>query len=102
VARYVNELVGRSGRFWADRWFGRELRTPREVRHALNIATGGTSGAGGTGVLHNFALRITLHMCPPAKQRLGWANMRVKEGRSGLVAARVPLLPPTHMMVTDD
>jgi hypothetical protein len=35
IARYVNELVGRSGRFWADRWFGRELRTPREVRHAL-------------------------------------------------------------------
>ena len=32
--------------------------------------------AGGTGVLHNFALGLTLQMCPPAKQGLGWVNMR--------------------------
>jgi REP element-mobilizing transposase RayT len=35
VARYVNELVNRKGRFWADRWFGRDLTTPRQVRNAL-------------------------------------------------------------------
>jgi hypothetical protein len=35
IARYVNELVRRRGRFWADRWHGRELTTPRQVRHAL-------------------------------------------------------------------
>jgi hypothetical protein len=35
IARYVNELLGRRGRFWADRWFGRTLRSPREVRYAL-------------------------------------------------------------------
>ena len=35
IARYVNELVGRRGRFWADRWHGRELESPREVRSAL-------------------------------------------------------------------
>jgi hypothetical protein len=35
IARYVNELVGRRGRFWADRWHGRELASPREVRNAL-------------------------------------------------------------------
>jgi len=35
VARYVNELVGRRGRLWADRWHGRELTSPRQVRNAL-------------------------------------------------------------------
>ena len=35
IARYVNELVRRRGRFWADRWHGRALVTPREVRTAL-------------------------------------------------------------------
>ena len=35
IARAVNELVGRKGRFWADRWFGRVLATPRQVRTAL-------------------------------------------------------------------
>jgi REP element-mobilizing transposase RayT len=35
IARTVNELVGRRGRFWADRWHGRELGSPREVRNAL-------------------------------------------------------------------
>jgi REP-associated tyrosine transposase len=35
IARYVNELVMRRGRFWADRWHGRALMTPRSVRNAL-------------------------------------------------------------------
>ena len=35
IARYVNELLGRKGRLWADRWFGRALTTPRQVRVAL-------------------------------------------------------------------
>jgi REP element-mobilizing transposase RayT len=35
IARYVNELVGRRGRLWADRWHGRELTSPRAVRNAL-------------------------------------------------------------------
>jgi REP element-mobilizing transposase RayT len=35
VARYVNALVMRKGRFWADRWHGRALASPREVRAAL-------------------------------------------------------------------
>ncbi|HEX6277405.1 MAG TPA: hypothetical protein VFZ53_30390 [Polyangiaceae bacterium] len=35
VARYVNALVMRKGRFWADRWHGRPLKSPREVRAAL-------------------------------------------------------------------
>jgi len=35
IARYVNDLLGRRGTFWADRWHGRALRSPREVRNAL-------------------------------------------------------------------
>ncbi len=35
TARYVNDLLGRRGALWADRWYGRALRSPREVRTAL-------------------------------------------------------------------
>jgi putative transposase len=35
IARSVNGLVGRRGRFWADRWHGRVLTSPRQVRTAL-------------------------------------------------------------------
>jgi putative transposase len=35
IARSVNALVDRRGRFWADRWHGRELTSPRRVRTAL-------------------------------------------------------------------
>lgn len=35
IARYVNDLLGRRGPLWADRWHGRALKTPREVRNAL-------------------------------------------------------------------
>src|SRR5438874_2615355 len=35
VARLVNGLVGKRGRFWADRYHARDVRTPKEVRSAL-------------------------------------------------------------------
>ncbi len=35
VARRVNQLLLRRGRFWADRWHGHVLKSPREVRNAL-------------------------------------------------------------------
>jgi REP element-mobilizing transposase RayT len=35
IARQINVLVGRRGRFWADRWHGRALTSPRAARHAL-------------------------------------------------------------------
>jgi hypothetical protein len=35
LAHAVNTLLGRRGRFWDDRWHGRALTTPREVREAL-------------------------------------------------------------------
>jgi hypothetical protein len=35
IARYVNDLLVRRGKFWADRWHGRALTSPREVRNAI-------------------------------------------------------------------
>jgi REP element-mobilizing transposase RayT len=35
IARRVNTLLFRRGRFWADRWHGRDLAGPRQVRNAL-------------------------------------------------------------------
>ena len=35
VARRVNRLLFRRGRFWADRWHDHALTSPREVRNAL-------------------------------------------------------------------
>jgi REP element-mobilizing transposase RayT len=35
VARYVNDLLSRRGPLWADRWHGRALTSPREVRNVL-------------------------------------------------------------------
>lgn len=50
-ARLVNQLLMRRGPFWADRWHGRALASPREVRHALLY------------VLANF--RKHAHAAPP-------------------------------------
>src|SRR5450432_3046227 len=35
IARRVNRLLFRRGTFWADRWHGRALTWPRQVRNAL-------------------------------------------------------------------
>jgi len=35
IARRVNSMLRRRGRFWADRWHGRDLEGPRQVRNAL-------------------------------------------------------------------
>ena len=35
VAKAVNRVLGRRGNVWSDRYHGRLLRTPREVRNAL-------------------------------------------------------------------
>ena len=34
IARRVNRLLSRRGRFWADRWHARALEGPRQVRNA--------------------------------------------------------------------
>ena len=35
VARRINKILGRSGRFWSDRYHRRDLRTPTETRNVL-------------------------------------------------------------------
>src|SRR5438132_3335527 len=35
LAKAINRRLGRRGRVWAERYHGRALRTPREVRHGL-------------------------------------------------------------------
>jgi REP element-mobilizing transposase RayT len=40
IARRVNGLVFRRGRFWADRWHGHALTSPRATRHALAYVLG--------------------------------------------------------------
>ena len=40
IARHVNKLLSRKGRFFADRWHGRALSSPREVRNVLVYVLG--------------------------------------------------------------
>jgi putative transposase len=40
IARRVNRLLSRKGRFWQDRWHGRDLLTPRAVRRAIVYVLG--------------------------------------------------------------
>jgi hypothetical protein len=40
IARRVNRLLSRRGRFFSDRWHGRALTSPRAVRHALVYVLG--------------------------------------------------------------
>jgi putative transposase len=40
IAKRVNRLTFRRGRFWADRWHGRALTTPRATRHAIVYVLG--------------------------------------------------------------
>ncbi|HTQ06654.1 MAG TPA: hypothetical protein VMI54_22515 [Polyangiaceae bacterium] len=35
IALYVNQLLARRGPLWADRWHGRALASPSEVRNAI-------------------------------------------------------------------
>ena len=40
IARQVNQVLGKTGRFFADRWHGRALENPRAVRSALVYVLG--------------------------------------------------------------
>lgn len=50
-AKRLNMMLGRRGKVWADRWFGRPLKVPRDVRNTLvyvlrNSAKHGNTFAG--------------------------------------------------------
>jgi REP element-mobilizing transposase RayT len=53
IARRVNQLLFRRGRFWADRWHGRALTSPRAVRNALRYVLGNAKKHGSS---HGSAL----------------------------------------------
>jgi hypothetical protein len=46
-ARRLNMLLGRRGKVWSDRWDGRELSTPQEVREAIATLEKPTKPASG-------------------------------------------------------
>jgi REP element-mobilizing transposase RayT len=85
IARSVNDLVGRHGRFWADRWHGRALTSPRQVRTALVY------------VLANFrkhARRVLAPGIDPFSSGPwfdGWRDDLAARGRAG--AERAPPAP---------
>ena len=62
VARRINSLLGRSGAFWADRWHGHALKTPREVR--------------------GFSTSCTSSRVQPYSDVLAWVNVRTRRQRS--------------------
>jgi hypothetical protein len=62
-AKRLNRMLHLTGKVWADRWHGRELPTPREVRNALvyvfrNVARHGARMIG-DGVVDPFSSATT-------------------------------------------
>jgi putative transposase len=89
IARYVNDLLARRGRFWADRWFGRALRSPREVRYALSY------------VLSNFRKHARSPL-PPGIDPFssgGWFEGWQEWTPNGRAPARVAARPPPGVAV---
>ncbi len=87
IARYVNDVLSRRGPLWAERWHGRALRSPREVRHALVY------------VLANFrkhaqrTLRAGIDPCSSGAWFDGWRGSRSGSGAGPPSAERRGLRP---------
>ena len=85
LARAVNRLLGRRAGVWSHRYHARQLRTPREVRHALVY------------VLNNWRKHLPgargLDPCSSAPWFTGWRPpVTVVGGATPVVAARTWLL----------
>jgi hypothetical protein len=84
TARYVNDLLLRRGRFWADRWFLRALGSPREVRNALVY------------VLANFRKHACVRLAPGVDPYSsgawfeGWREWHPASGGAAVFAERSP------------
>jgi hypothetical protein len=96
VARYVNDLLGRRGALWADRWHGRALKTPREASERPPSATCGidpySSGAWFDGWLEWKPWSGTP---PPFAERCAWARHDSTENAQP--APRVTAEPQTWL-----
>jgi putative transposase len=85
LTRYINQLLNRRGALWADRWHGRALASPREVRNALVY------------VLANFrkhASRAVPHGADPCSSAMwfhGFHGLDMQRGPPPLAARMWPL-----------
>jgi putative transposase len=85
ITRYVNELLDRRGSLGADRWRGRALKSPREVRNALVY------------VLANFRKHASRPVprgadpCSSGAWFQGWRGMDTQRGPPPLAARAWPL-----------
>jgi putative transposase len=85
LTRYINQLLNRRGSLWADRWHGRALASPREVRNALVY------------VLANFRKHASRPMshgadpCSSAAWFHGFHGMDVQRGPPPLASRAWPL-----------
>jgi REP element-mobilizing transposase RayT len=77
AARAINRLLARRGRVWGDRYYRRDLATPREVRNALVYVLGNA--------LHHGRRVVGLDACSSAPWFDGWSERP---------AARPPDAPP--------
>jgi len=68
IARAVNRMGGRSGRFWRDRYHRHDLVTPREVRNAIVYVTMNVRKH----VTRDPAVRRALDPCSSAAWLGGW------------------------------
>jgi putative transposase len=92
ITRYINELLMRRGPLWADRWHGRALKSPREVRNALVY------------VLANFRKHASRPVprgadpCSSGAWFHGWRGIDQQRGPPPL-AGRAPPVPKTDEKV---
>jgi REP element-mobilizing transposase RayT len=107
LARQLNRAVRRNGGLWGDRWNGRALRTPREVRNALvyvianfrkhvHDATEPVDACSSAPWFDGYvdvpeqllvALRLAAGVDPPVREARTWLGS-VGWRRRGLVGAR--------------
>jgi putative transposase len=98
IARYVNDLLCRRGSLWDDRWHGRALTSPREVRNALVYVLANfrkhTRGAVPAGIdpcssgawFDGWNTWHPVERAPPFAQRPQWASEESRFGEDGPVS----------------
>jgi REP element-mobilizing transposase RayT len=101
IARYVNDLLSRRGPLWGDRWHGRALTSPREVRnalvyvlanfrkHARRPVPAGIDPFSSGAWFDGWKAWRPAERAPPFAQRPGWSNEDCPVSRPRSWLARV-------------
>ena len=104
VARRLNQLMGRRGRFFADRYHCRALQTPREVRNALCYVLNNWRRHGE----HEDHPRWDLDPYSSADLFDGWKGWHGERHRDGRLPPAwldrdepIPIPEPTYWLLTD-